>query len=197
MLGIFLDTETNGLNPFKHKTIEIAFEIVDLLTGRCLESFEAVVATTQEEWALSDKESLKINGSTWDRVFKGQSSIAVGLAIQHLFSKHKIQRGKAIFLCQNPSFDRVFFSQLVDPDLQEALSWPYHWLDLASMYWALAMRKATPHPEKLPWDTGVSKDNIAAVYSLPKETQPHQAMNGVKHLLLCYQSVVGFPNQTC
>ncbi|EKE08172.1 MAG: hypothetical protein ACD_17C00306G0003 [uncultured bacterium] len=76
------------------------------------------------------------------------------------------------------------------------MSWPYHWLDLASMYWAIAMKKATQNQGPLPWVTGVSKDQIAAQYRLPEEKKPHRAMNGVEHLLLCYEAIVGFPNRT-
>ncbi|HEY5234979.1 MAG TPA: 3'-5' exonuclease, partial [Rhabdochlamydiaceae bacterium] len=89
-------------------------------------------------------------------------------------------------------FDRIFFSQLVDPDIQESLNWPYYWLDLASMYWAKSIRKGKQDPKHYPWVTGFSKDRIAAVYHLPAEEHPHQAMNGVDHLLLCYEKVIGF-----
>ena len=34
MLGIFLDTETNGLNPFVHSVLEIAFKIINLSNGK-------------------------------------------------------------------------------------------------------------------------------------------------------------------
>ena len=112
-----------------------------------------------------------------------------------LFDKHDIKRGEAVFICQNPSFDRIFFSQLIDVDTQEKLLWPYHWLDLASMYWAEAIRKAKGGEEKYPWMTGCSKDKIATALELPKEVKPHRAMNGVNHLLLCYESVVGFPEK--
>ena len=87
----------------------------------------------------------------------------------------------------------MFFSQIVDPDTQETLSWPYHWLDLASMYWAITMQKAIQHQGPLPWETGYSKDLIAKQYQQPPEASPHRAMNGVTHLLVCYKAVVGFP----
>ena len=104
-------------------------------------------------------------------------------------------RKKAVFICQNPSFDRGFFSQLIDPDTQEDLNWPYHWLDLASMYWAISMDKAKKQNCPFPWETGISKDLIASHYNLPAEDKPHRAMNGVDHLLICYEAVVGFPGR--
>lgn len=195
MLGIFLDTETNGLNPQKHRILEIAFQIVDVFTGDVKESFQSLISLTTDEWKKSDPESLKVNGFQWEETTKGSSPEAAGKKIQEIFTKNGIKRGNAVFICQNPSFDRVFFSQLIDTDFQEKLLWPYHWLDLASMYWAEAMRKGKSGRGNYPWETGYSKDKIAVTYQLPREAQPHRAMNGVKHLLLCYEHVVGFVNR--
>jgi DNA polymerase-3 subunit epsilon/oligoribonuclease len=189
MLGIFLDTETNGLNFKKHKILEIAYKIVDLKTGELKEEFESIVFQPEEAWKMSDPASLKVNGFTWDEVSHGNAIPLIAEQIITHFKQHGIERGKAVFICQNPSFDRVFFSQLIDPDKQEDLLWPYHWLDLASMYWAKSIQKR----ERYPWDTGFSKDKIATACQLPAEETPHRAMNGVNHLLLCYKTVVGFP----
>lgn len=193
MLGVFLDTEANGLNPKKHKIIEIAYQIIDVYSGELKDSFHSVVATSSEEWQKSDPESLAVNSFKWEEIERGKKAHDVGAEIQTSFAKNRIKRGEAVFICQNPSFDRIFFSQLVDPDLQEKLLWPYHWLDLASMYWTEAMKKGALGTGKYPWQTGFSKDKIASVYQLAPEEQPHRAMNGVKHLLLCYETLIGFP----
>ncbi len=193
MLGIFLDSETNGLNAQKHKVIEIAFQIVDVFSGNVLDTFESIVATSSEEWALSDPESLKVNGFTWEEVERAPSRKAVAEQICIHFDKNGIKRNAAVFMCQNPSFDRVFFSQLIDVDAQEKMLWPYHWLDLASMHWVESLKSAAKGEGNFPWEIGYSKDKIAVFHSLPKEEKPHRAMNGVKHLLLCYKAVVGFP----
>ncbi len=195
MLGIFLDSETNGLNFQKHRIVEIAFKIVDILTGQVKDSYESLVCVTQEEWAKSDPASLKVNGFTWEEASKGLPPSMVGTQIQEMFAKNKIKRGEAVFICQNPSFDRVFFSQLIDADIQESLLWPYHWLDLASMYWGKTIKEGSTGTGNYPWETGYSKDKIAIANSLPKEGQPHRAMNGVDHLILCYKAVVGFPKK--
>src|SRR5579872_220067 len=137
VLGIFLDSETNGLNIFKHKMIEIAFKIVDIENGASVDAFQAVIAISSEDWKKSDPESLGVNGFSWhDIATQGVSAADVSLAITECFGRNKIKRGDAVFICQNPSFDRAFFSQLIDPESQEKMGWPYHWLDLASMYWA-------------------------------------------------------------
>ena len=195
MLGIFLDTETNGLNPFKHRVVELALKIVDIETGRLIDSYEAIVFQSYDEWQNSDLASLQINGFNWEDVSLGLPPQTVSEQVQACFTRNKIQRGQAVFICQNPSFDRAFFAQIISPDLQEKLLWPYHWLDLASMYWALTLTHAKLQKGPLPWETGFSKDLIASHYKLPPEAKPHRAMNGVEHLLLCYQAVVGFPHQ--
>lgn len=194
MLGIFLDSETNGLNFQRHRILEIAFVIVDVLNGEIKARFNSLVSVTPEEWLRSDPESLKINGFTWEEVVGGATPQTVGTQIQDIFAKNQIRRGEAVFICQNPSFDRAFFSQLVDVDLQEKLSWPYHWLDLASMYWTESIKKRELGGKQFPWETGLSKDRIAIANGLPCEKSPHRAMNGAEHLLLCYKSVVGFPS---
>jgi DNA polymerase-3 subunit epsilon/oligoribonuclease len=190
--GIFLDTETNGLNPFVHRVVEIAFKIVDLTSGELVDEYNAMVRMSQEEWKRSDPTSLKVNGFNYGMVEKGISPDQAATEITNILQKNQVNRGTAVFICQNPSFDRIFFSQLISPDIQEKFRWPYYWLDFASMYWAEAMREGRVEGSKLPWKTGFSKDKIAAVYKLPSEENPHRAMNGVDHLLLCYRRVIGF-----
>lgn len=196
VLGIFLDTETNGLNAQRHKIIEIAYRILDVETEQELDHYESVIRLSSDEWALTDPESLKVNGFTWERVADGKEAGSVALEIQDSFQKCGIQIGKAVFICQNPSFDRAFFSRMIPVEMQEKLQWPYHWLDLASMYWTEGMRRAREGKGRYPWETGFSKDQISSVYKLPPEAKPHRAMNGVDHLILCYEQVVGFPKKS-
>jgi oligoribonuclease len=193
VLGIFLDTETNGLNPKIHTILEIAFKLVDLTSGELKAEYQTLIAQPIQTWERSDRESLQINGFRWEEVSRGKESTQVAQEIIDFFTHWGIQKKKGVFICQNPSFDRIFFSHLIDTDTQELLGWPYHWLDLASMYWALLLEKARKGGGTLPWEAGLSKDSIAAYYKLPREEKPHRAMNGVNHLLLCYKTVVGFP----
>ncbi len=190
MLGIFLDSETNGLNPFSHHVIEIALKLIDLQTDKIVGSYESLVYIDPKAWELSDKASLHINGLIYGQVAQGKKPEVVAQDIQVLFKENNIQRGSSFFICQNPSFDRMFFAQLINPELQESLNWPYHWLDLASMYWVISMRKGQKDPNLYPWVTGISKNKIADVYHLPPEQMPHRAMNGVDHLISCYQAVL-------
>ncbi len=195
MLAIFLDTETTGLDLSRHHAIDIALKVVNVSTGNTTASYQSVVKITPENWEKRDLSSIEINGFTWDLIETGKDAKTIGKELIDLFTSLGIERGKAVFICQNPGFDRGFFTQLVDIYTQESLHWPYHWLDFASMYWAHlafdAREKGTPFPVEL----NLSKNEIAKVYNLPVEENPHRAMNGVNHLMLCYQTVVGLnPN---
>ena len=192
MLGIFLDTETNGLNFKVNKIIEIAFKIIDLYTGKEEKAYSTIVFQPENIWKNSNLKSLEINSFTYDEIKNGKQESIVANEIINSFKILNINNENAVFICQNPSFDRSFFSQLIDPDIQNLFKWPYHWLDLASMYWAISLKLKNEH-KYFPWETGFSKDSIAAFYNLPKEKTPHRAMNGVNHLILCYKTIINFP----
>jgi oligoribonuclease len=195
MLGIFLDIETNGLNPFVHRCLEIAIRILDLYSGEEKAVIDTIVFQPLEIWEKSDLDSLKVNGFTYDQVKDGKPEEQVSKLIEETFTKLKIERTKAVFICQNPSFDRIFFSQIIPPQTQEHLKWPYHWLDLASMFWGIHLHKAKKQDAPFPWEIGYSKDQIAQSLVLPKEDKPHRAINGVNHLIACYAKLAGFPFQ--
>lgn len=194
MLGIFLDQETTGLDSYRHKLLEIALRVVDLSNGKHLADFQSIICQSEEHWKQSDQGALQINGFSWDEVQRGRPEKEVGAEITALFIRLGIVRGKAVFICQNPSFDRAFFSHMINSYEQERLLWPYHWLDLASMYWALEIQKTRQLERPLPEEIWLSKDHIAHSFDLEKESKPHRAMQGVDHLLLCYEKVVGFAN---
>lgn len=195
MLGIFLDIEATGLNPLRHKIIEIAYKVVDVATGELKNEFQAVIFQEEKDWSQSDPESLRVNGFTWEEVERGEKVDKVAGEIKSTFAQLNVQRGSAVFICQNPSFDRAYFSQLIDADLQDKMGWPYHWLDLASMYWSEAVHLGKRDYTRFPWNSGFTKDRIAKTYHLPSEEKPHRAMSGVNHLIACYAAVVGFPNE--
>lgn len=192
MLGIFLDQETTGLDSYRHKLLEVACKIVDLQTGELKGSYESIVFQPQSVWEARDCHAIEVNGFTEQELRYGKPEAAIGKELTDLFTSLHIERGKAFFICANPSFDRPFFYHLIDCYTQEKLNWPYHWLDLASMYWALEIQKAKHHELSLPDKLVLSKDCIAQNLSLAKEEKPHRAMQGVNHLLLCYEHLVGF-----
>lgn len=198
MLAIFLDMETTGLDFTKHCAIDIAFKVVDLSSGDLKGAYQSVVLQPSSEWDKRDLMSIQINGYTWDEVARGKDKLLISKEIIQLFTSIGIVRGQSVFICQNPAFDRGFFSQLVDVYTQEKLNWPYHWLDLASMYWAVSFQKFKKLGLNFPEKMNLSKNNIACEYMLPAESEPHRAMNGVNHLIRCYQAVldVQFPLKT-
>jgi len=193
MLGIFLDQETTGLSPQKHRVLELAIRIIDLATGKEQGNYCAVIASSQEMWDSRDPMSILVNGFTLEEVLRGKPLEVVCREVIELMSRCGIRRGQSVFICQNPSFDRPFFSQIVDPYQQEKLFWPYHWLDLASMFWALEVKKCIRGQAFELNETALSKDAIAKTFNLAPEAKPHRAMQGVDHLVLCYRHMVGFP----
>jgi len=62
----------------------------------------------------SDQESLRINGFTWDEVSRGRTPRNVSQSIIDIFTRWGIRRKQAV-LSAKTLFDRVFFSQLIDP----------------------------------------------------------------------------------
>jgi oligoribonuclease len=191
MLGVFIDTETSGLDPFLHVPIEIGVVVVDLMTGQEMASYETLLCATDEEWQASDPNSAAIHGIAFEQLKTGVSRSTAAVAIERLLVASGVTNDRAFFVCQNPSFDRPFFAKIISQYRQEALRWPYHWLDLASMYWALVVAKGE---RPILQSICVSKDAIASALGLPPEKRPHRAINGVRHLISCYERLVGFPS---
>lgn len=189
MILLFMDLETTGLDPTRHRIIEIAMKAIDSTTGEMVGSYEAVIKQPYEVWERRDSFSIEVNGFQWGEICQGVEEAEVGRQVVSLFSQWKIERGKAVYVCQNPAFDRSFFAQIIDLYTQERLKWPYHWLDFASMFWATQVARSIEERKSLPQELSLSKDEIAKYYQLPPEKKPHRARNGVDHLILCYKAL--------
>lgn len=182
MLLIFLDTETTGLNPDIHRPIEIAYKIVENVTNKILINYQSKITPSREVWDAADPNSLEVNGFSFDELLGGKSEQTVASEIVNDFNHVELAKKGGVFICQNPSFDRIFFNKIISVNFQNDAKWPYHWLDLASMYWAYVNGKIDQEMQ-------LSKNNIAKALGLPKEKHPHRAMNGVEHLMQCYQAL--------
>ncbi|MBA3602548.1 MAG: 3'-5' exonuclease [Parachlamydiaceae bacterium] len=191
MQAIFLDIETTGLDSTRHCPIDVAFEVVDMVTCQRKCRYQSLIKQPTSVWERADPISLQINGYTYEQISTGKDSVTVSDEIISIYTSLGIERGKAVFICQNPAFDRGFFMQLVDVYTQERLNWPYHWLDFASMYWALVLQKTKNTETLFPECINLSKNEIAKAYNLPEEKTPHRAIQGVEHLMTCYQTVFG------
>ncbi|MFZ0566118.1 MAG: 3'-5' exonuclease [Chlamydiales bacterium] len=190
MLLIFLDSETTGLNPERHRIVQIAFKVIETVSRRPVLSYESIISQPQEVWAEADPKSLQINGFTWEESLGGKSERTVAAEISNDLNHLSIGEKEGVFICQNPSFDRSFFNQLIGVELQQQYNWPYHWLDLASMYWAVQILQSPEKANQLK-ENDLSKNKIAKHYGLSPENQPHRAMNGVNHLIACYEAIFG------
>jgi len=191
-IGIFLDTETSGLDPQKHVILEIAFKLVDMVRGKIIGSYQSIADVSPEEWQRASPEALKVNGFKWEDVVGQKPLKEIGSEIKREFENYKIDKENACYFCQNPTFDRAFFTHIFSEEEQCKNQWPYHWLDLASINWGLEMQRYVSGESKEFRQGGFSKDKIAARHGLPPEDTPHRAMNGVDHLLEIYRHIVGF-----
>lgn len=189
MLGLFLDIEATGLSPCRHTAIDLAMICVDLTRNIVLDRYATLIAISEEEWARRDEKSIAYNGYTWQQLQQGISSERAGQEVIALLRDLGFQKGRGIFICQNPAFDRTLLASLVSIEQQVKANWPYHWLDLASMYWAMKMKSWQQTGLKVPDLFSLSKDDIAASFNIQKEPHPHRASNGVAHLISCYEAL--------
>lgn len=190
MLAVFLDLETTGLDPTQHRIIDLAYEIIDL-TNRCkLAKYTTVIHQPYTIWQKNDPASIQVNGFTWEMLQQGKTEEEVRAEVISQFDAFHINRSTAFFICQNPAFDRSFFYQLASVSLQEKKQWPYHWLDLASMYFALNWKELQNGGMQQTDSSPLSKNSIATAYNLPTEPLPHRAANGVSHLIACFERLM-------
>lgn len=185
---IFLDIETNGLDPQRHVPIEIGILIYDLDKNDEFEAFTSFIALDAEDKKNSCLTAMQVNGIV-DRIPKDAPEIdMVERAIEMFFLQNNISSENCFFLCQNPTFDRPFFHKIIPQIRMNHLGWPYHWLDLASMYWF----KSITNGLKLQSTKCIlSKDSIAKCLGMDPEPMPHTAIQGAAHLAKCYLILTG------
>lgn len=179
---IALDTETGGLDPTQNPILEVAFRIFGE-NRELLATYSTFVKVTDETWKKCDPKALEVNGITREMAEGGKTLEEVAKEVTKLFQELGINKYNAFYFCQNPTFDRGFWSQIFPESVQSENQWPYHWLDLASMYYIEAV-KAGGSPKNL------SKDAIAKSLGLPPEANPHRALNGVDHMMLIFNKMV-------
>lgn len=192
MKGIFIDIETNGLDSYNNVPLEICVSIYELHNMVCITEYQSMLFCSERTWIMdSDPKALLINGITFEEVKDAKTYNEVCEDLTEIFLSHEIDKTNSVFICQNPSFDRGFFNHIMPVDIQQELELPYHWLDLASMYWARTIDVNKPvNGHNLPGLVRLSKDAIASYLGIPFEIKPHRATNGVHHLIECYQALM-------
>lgn len=194
-MAIFLDTETSGLDPSIHRPLEIAFRIIDPTSGKVLDSYESIIKVSEEDWKNASQGALKVNHFTWEKVQQGKPIEQVAQEITEIFTRNRVNRETAFFICHNPKFDHAFFQLIFSEKTIYKNRWPYHWLDFASMYFANEQKQIV-EGRKQNYYMMFGKDAIANVIGCGPEEVPHRAMNGVDHLIKIYSDVIGFQKQT-
>ncbi len=200
MKAVFIDIETTGLDFDKHVALDVGIIIVDLNDFTDIKTYTSCILRHAFDWYRADKKALEINGYTRENHSpNAKEHILVSQEIEEFLVSNEIKRGKSLFICQNPSFDRPFFHQLLSQERMNDLDMPYHWLDLASMYWIKFYGSYRPIPCPdciiigLNYEISLSKDSIAKSFGIPAEIKPHKAMGGCIHLFECYKAISGNP----
>ena len=197
MKAVFVDIETTGLDVSMHVAIDIALIVVDLNDYSYMHEYTSCITCDAYDWWCSDPKALEVNGySSFNHPKIAKDDWIVSEEIENFLIEHEIVQGKAFFICQNPSFDRPFFVQLICHDRQIEMNLPYHWLDLASMYWIKFFGCFHPIPSayciipEFAHEISLSKDSIAKHLGIPPEIKPHKAIGGARHLLECYKGII-------
>jgi len=196
---VFLDIETTGLNPSRHDPIEIAMCIVDTKRCKDINSSECNIIFSQNtltcptyttcikldagKWERADVAALNINGFNSECVWHGLELEEVSSCVYKFLMDNNIRKDNAVFICQNPSFDRMFFHKIISYDTYLMENMPSHWLDLGSLFLGSIINNYFYHGNDFKI---FSKDEIADEIGLAAEENPHKALNGVKHLIDCY-----------
>lgn len=182
MIAVFLDVETTGLDYKRDKLIEVGLIVVDLDQNKVVNSYEAIVK--HEDLILENTTGHHINQiSTEEMLKEGKKEELIAFEIEEILIEHAFFMHHGFFICQNPSFDFMFTRHLFACMKTSPRAWPYHWLDLASMYWV-----KIGHKSQFP--VVLSKNNIARQLDIDSEAQPHRALGGALHLLDCYQEIM-------
>lgn len=189
---IAIDTETTGLDPHQNAIVEIAMKIFDVSSGKLHDSYQSVIKLTDYDFTTASQRALEINGFTRKETDKkGKPKEQVINEICDFFLKNQVDRRNDAFLAWNATFDRGFFDALITSDLQSEKKIPYHWLDFPSMHHGIERVKIATG-KIASYCIPYRKDAVAKHYNLPPEEAPHRAMNGVDHMLLIYERVIGF-----
>lgn len=196
MKAVFVDIETTGLDFISHVPLDVAVAIVDLNTHDEMHTYTSCITCDAKHWEWADPKALAVNGYSKDNFpLEAKPAWQVGSEIEKFLIKHEVVKGRAFFICQNPAFDRPFFLQLLSQYQMNEHNMPYHWLDLASMYWIKYYGSFWPipsldsHYKDLFYEISLSKDSIAASFGIAPEPKPHKALNGVEHLIKCYEAI--------
>lgn len=191
--AVFVDIETNGLCPISNVVMDVSVVIVDLNDYSNATAYTACIQLSALEWINSDPEALSINGFTpQNHDPLCQSWFQVERDLEKFLIKNGIKCGQAVFICQNPGFDKPFFHQIISERRMKALKMPYHWLDLASMYWMKYYGGCSPMSE-FACHIDLSKDAIAKHLGLEPEEKPHRSLSGALHLMNCFKLLMCEP----
>ena len=159
------DIETTGLNAQFHEIIDIGLIVVDQLTLKILDKFEAKIKPSHIKTAV--KKALERNGyndKDWRKAWDLKDALEI----------YSEKTENAIVVIQNAYTDWAFLDEGFKKTGVEDLT-DYHRIDLFTLGWA----KRTQFP-------GLNKFSLASMakyFELAEELLPHRAMNGARKTL--------------
>lgn len=181
MIAVFIDVETTGLDLYRDRLLEVGLIVVDLVQNKVVNTYEALILGPGPLEQTSGHHINQI--TTLEMINEGKTEEQVAHEIEQILIEHAVFMHHGFFVCQNPVFDYYFTRPLFGLMRTSIRAWPYHWLDLASMYW-IKLGHKSEYPVKL------TKNNIARQLDLDTEAEPHRALNGALHLLECYNELM-------
>lgn len=176
---VFVDIETSGLSP---KDGHVILSIGAVYKEK---EFYAVIAPTEEEFALAAPEALKVNGFTYEQL------LAEGLPFQEVLTQfcnwvfsNYVKKGLAQIIGQNPKFDIMFLRHYMGNALNFLL---FPWddvVDVRDLYSIMVNRGKLP---RLQYRSGA---NIAKALGVEGEPEIHNALEGALLARRNYEKLV-------
>ncbi len=206
---IFLDMEFDGLDVKSDHPIELAFIIVEEISGRFVCDYSHYITlpdaiVDQRAWEKEHATALAINNISWETLqTKGLAADKVASDVMKLIRDLNTRTQQIKFYCQNPITDQAFLLGHVIVAEEEQKALPYLWFDLMSAFHALGQRAQTNYwqqnsltrrfVKEPPPPRYYSLDNISRSCGLSAEDRPHSAMTGALQVEKCYEHLIGFP----
>lgn len=159
------DVETTGLDPQKHEIVEIGLIVVNQNTLQILDEFEAKVKPVHIE--LANPQALEVNGYS-EADWRDAKDLKSAMDVYAQKTKD------AIFLAHNVTFDWSFIFEAFKKS-GVINSMDYHRIDLLTLAWSKV--------PKLSNLTRLNLNDLCEYFGIPKEPEPHRAINGVRNEL--------------
>ena len=167
---VFIDLETNGLEPSKGAII---LQIGALTDNEDDPVFYDTVLPTNEQYARSSPEAIKVNGLTWE-VLQEKGRPWQDVKDDFVRWLDQIVIHECVFVGQNPAFDMKFLRYHV-PEVEFLGAPVANPIDIRNMY-STAVRKGLVNPV----ESGRTGHVISRSLGVEEESEVHDALGGAE-----------------